>query len=95
MTNEEKIYLDDLITKALTIDTDEIRENIDVENIVFDIELAAYLIEPSSKDYSDKNLCASYEIALPVCTDEQNEKYEAFACYAELREKLGDKMNRA
>jgi len=24
MTNEEKIYLDDLITKALTIDTDEI-----------------------------------------------------------------------
>lgn len=61
-------------------------KNIDVENIVFDIELAAYLIEPSSKDYSDKNLCASYEIALPVCTDEQNEKYEAFACYAELCE---------
>lgn len=29
-------------------------KNIDVENIVFDIELAAYLIEPSSKDYSDK-----------------------------------------
>ena len=24
MTKEEKIYLDDLITKALTIDTDEI-----------------------------------------------------------------------
>ena len=67
-------------------------KNIDVENIVFDIELAAYLIEPSSKDYSDKNLCASYEIALPVCTDEQNEKYEAFACYAELCEKLGDKI---
>ena len=63
-------------------------KNIDVENIVFDIELAAYLIEPSSKDYSDKNLCASYEIALPVCADEQNEKYEAFACYAELCEKL-------
>ena len=67
-------------------------KNIDVENIVFDIELAAYLIEPSSKDYSDKNLCASYEIALPVCADEQNEKYEAFACYAELCEKLGDKI---
>ena len=67
-------------------------KNIDVENIVFDIELAAYLIEPSSKDYSDKNLCASYEVALPVCTDEQNEKYEAFACYAELCEKLGDKI---
>ena len=67
-------------------------KNIDVENIVFDIELAAYLIEPSSKDYSDKNLCASYEIALPVCTDEQNEKYEAFACYGELCEKLGDKI---
>lgn len=28
----------------------------------------------------------------PVCTDEQNEKYEAFACYAELCEKLGDKI---
>ena len=67
-------------------------KNIDVENIVFDIELAAYLIEPSSKDYSDKNLCASYEITLPVCADEQNEKYEAFACYAELCEKLGDKI---
>ena len=67
-------------------------KNIDVENIVFDIELAAYLIEPSSKDYSDKNLCAAYEITLPVCTDEQNEKYEAFACYAELCEKLGDKI---
>ena len=67
-------------------------KNIDVENIVFDIELAAYLIEPSSKDYSDKNLCASYEITLPVCADEQNEKYEAFACYAELCKKLGDKI---
>ena len=78
------------ISKTLYAYADE--KNIDVENIVFDIELAAYLIEPSSKDYSDKNLCASYEITLPVCADEQNEKYEAFACYAELCEKLGDKI---
>ena len=66
------------------------KNNLTVNNIVFDVELAAYLIEPSSKDYSDENLCAAYEIALPLCNDEENEKYRAFDCYEALCGKLYD-----
>lgn len=49
------------------------KKNIEVKSLAFDIELAAYLIEPSSKDYSDENLCGGYGITLP-----KNEKFWNF-----------------
>ena len=62
------------------------KKNIEVKSLAFDIELAAYLIEPSSKDYSDENLCGGYGITLP-----KNEKFSelsALAVYDVLCEKL-------
>lgn len=62
------------------------KKNIEVKSLAFDIELAAYLIEPSSKDYSDENLCGGYGIMLP-----KNEKFSelsALAVYDVLCEKL-------
>ena len=53
----------------------------------FDVELAAYLLEPSSKDYTDDNLCAANQIELPACSDE-HKAYRALAKYDKLCEKL-------
>ena len=46
-------------------------------------------MEPSSKDYSDENLCAAYEIDLP-CTE--NENYKPY-CVLTVYEKLCDKLS--
>lgn len=53
----------------------------------FDVELAAYLLEPSSKDYTDENLCAANQIELPACAEE-HKAYRALAKYDKLCEKL-------
>ncbi len=53
----------------------------------FDVELAAYLLEPSSKDYTDDNLCAANQIELPACAEE-HKAYRALAKYDRLCEKL-------
>ena len=53
----------------------------------FDVELAAYLLEPSSKDYTDENLCAANQIELPACSDE-HKAYRALSKYDKLCEKL-------
>lgn len=59
-----------------------------VNSLVFDIELAAYLIEPSSKDYSDENLCASYGIELPYTENDEDKKYLPIGVYNILCDKL-------
>ncbi len=59
-----------------------------VNSLVFDIELAAYLIEPSSKDYSDENLCASYGIELPYTENDEDKKYLPVGVYNILCDKL-------
>ena len=55
---------------------------------LFDVELAAYLLEPSSKDYTDENLCAANRIELPVTEDEAHKPYRALAVYRRLCDKL-------
>lgn len=52
MTNEEKVYLDDLITKALTIDTDEIEGQQTIN--LNDINLCAV-------DYSKSDITSDYD----------------------------------
>lgn len=64
------------------------RNNFEVKSLVFDIELAAYLLEPSAKDYSDENLCASHAIELPYTENKEYKKYTPFAVYDVLCEKL-------
>ena len=56
--------------------------------IEFDTELAAYLLNPSEKDYSDEHLCMIYDVALPVTDDEDKKQYRALAVYDKLCEKL-------
>lgn len=56
-------------------------------SLAFDIELAAYLLQPSEKDYSDLNLCAMHEIELPQA-DEEHKKYAVLAAYGKLCEIL-------
>lgn len=60
----------------------------EVKSLVFDVELAAYLLEPSSKDYSDENLCAAYEINLPFTENDELKPYCTLAVYDKLCEKL-------
>lgn len=68
------------------------RNGFDVKSLAFDVELAAYLLEPSSKDYSDENLCASYAIDLPRTKNEEYQKYAPLAVYNLLCDKLMSKI---
>ena len=60
--------------------------------IEFDTELAAYLLNPSEKDYSDEHLCMIYDVALPVTDDEDKKQYRALAVYDKLSEKLENEI---
>ena len=64
------------------------RKGFEVKSLVFDVELAAYLLEPSAKDYSDENLCKLNEIELPVTETEEYKIYRPLAVYDVLCEKL-------
>lgn len=56
----------------------------EITNLKFDVELAAYLLQPSEKDYSDENLCAMHEIELPAAENAENQKYAPLAVYDKL-----------
>ncbi len=64
------------------------KHGISVRAPLFDVELAAYLLEPSSKDYTDDNLCAANQIELPATDNEAHKPYRALAVYDRLCEKL-------
>ena len=68
------------------------RNGFEIKSLVFDVELAAYLLEPSSKDYSDENLCKLNEIELPTTENEEYKKYRALAVYGLLCEKLNSEI---
>lgn len=68
------------------------RNGFEIKSLVFDVELAAYLLEPSSKDYSDENLCKLNEIELPTTENEEYKKYRALAVYDLLCEKLNSEI---
>lgn len=64
------------------------RHGLPVRCALFDAELAAYLLEPSAKDYTDEHLCAANQIDLPACDSEAHMPYRALAVYDKLCEKL-------
>lgn len=68
------------------------RKGFEIKSLVFDVELAAYLLEPSSKDYSDENLCKLNEIELPTAEKEEYKSYRALAVYDLLCEKLNSEI---
>lgn len=68
------------------------KKGFEIAGKIFDVELAAYLLNPSSKDYSDENLCGSYGISMPAADDENNNKYRPLAVYDRLCEKLANEI---
>lgn len=68
------------------------RKGFEIRSLVFDVELAAYLLEPSAKDYSDENLCKLNEIELPTTENEEYKNYRALAVYDLLCEKLDSEI---
>lgn len=68
------------------------RKGFEIKSLVFDVELAAYLLEPSSKDYSDENLCKLNEIELPTTENEEYKSYRALAVYDLLCEMLNSEI---
>lgn len=68
------------------------RKGFEIKSLVFDVELAAYLLEPSAKDYSDENLCKLNEIELPTTENEEYKNYRALAVYDLLCEKLDSEI---
>ena len=95
--SDDKEFFDSLITdehiskytrnsKALFAYAD--KNEIEVKALDFDIELAAYLIEPSAKDYTDEHLCGGYGITLPSPDSDENALYATVAAYEVLCERL-------
>lgn len=68
------------------------RKGFEIRSLVFDVELAAYLLEPSAKDYSDENLCKLNDIELPTTENEEYKNYRALAVYDLLCEKLDSEI---
>ena len=68
------------------------RHAIDLTTISFDVELAAYLLQPSEKDYSDENLCGMHEVKLPEAAREEDKPLRALAVYDQLCEKLENEI---
>ena len=68
------------------------RKGFEIKSLVFDVELAAYLLEPSAKDYSDENLCKLNEIELPTTENEEYKNFRALAVYDLLCEKLDSEI---
>ena len=96
VSSDESVFNEILSDEALTVYTRGCKalfayadqKGFEVSCKIFDVELAAYLLEPSSKDYSDENLCAANQIELPVAENEEQKPYRALAVYDKLCEKL-------
>ncbi|MBQ9743342.1 MAG: DNA polymerase I [Ruminococcus sp.] len=54
------------------------RQGIDMDVVSFDVTLAAYLLNPSSSDYSPERLCAEYRIEEPRLCDNDTEISPAY-----------------
>ena len=64
------------------------RHGLQIYHLTFDVELAAYLLQPSEKDYADETLCAVYEVVLPVADNEEDKSLCPLAVYDRLCKKL-------
>ena len=69
------------------------KKGIDAENISFDLSLAAYLLSPSSTDYSIERLCTEYSVSLPQVEGEGVTAHTAsmWEVYAKLKKQIEEK----
>lgn len=69
------------------------KKGIDLDNIVFDVSLAAYLLSPSSTDYSVERLCTEYSVPLPEVVGEGVTKEQAslWEVYLKLTKQIEEK----
>lgn len=96
LSDDEKLFREILIDEDIqkftrnskTLFAYADKNGFEVKLLAFDVELAAYLLEPSSKDYSDENLCGANGIELPIAENEEYAKYRAFAVFDRLCERL-------
>lgn len=65
----------------------------ELESVEFDISLAAYLLSPSSTDYSVERLCTEYSIALPKLEGEgvTEAKASLWEIYLKLKKEIQEK----
>ena len=68
------------------------RNGFEIKNLAFDVELAAYLLQPSEKDYSDETLCTVYEVAMPAAERDEDKPLCPLAAYDKLCEKLENEI---
>ncbi len=68
------------------------KNDFEIQNLIFDTELAAYLLEPSAKDYSDAKLCAANSIEMPHTESEELAKYKPLSVYDVLCGRLFDEI---
>ena len=96
LSDDEKLFREILIDEDIqkftrnskTLFAYADKNGFEVKSLAFDVELAAYLLEPSSKDYSDENLCGANGIELPIAENEEYSRYRAFAMFDRLCDKL-------
>ena len=64
---------------------------LELKNVVFDAQLAGYILNPSSNDYSASRLAMEYGVDLPA---DEDEKSPAVACHLlkKIEEKLNEKL---
>lgn len=69
------------------------KKGFEVLNVAFDVSLAAYLLSPSSTDYSAERLCAEYGISLPSVEGEEVTQAEAslWEIYLKLKKQIEEK----
>lgn len=69
------------------------KKGFDAENISFDLSLAAYLLSPSSTDYSIERLCTEYSVSLPQVEGEGVTAHTAsmWEVYAKLKKQIEEK----
>ncbi len=64
------------------------RQGIDMDVVSFDVTLAAYLLNPSSSDYSPERLCAEYRIEEPQLCDNDTDISPAYGALSRIARAL-------
>ena len=95
MSLVEDIFEDEAVAK-ITEDSKAafafaVDNGIELKNVVFDAQLAGYILNPSSNDYSASRLAMEYGVDLPA---DEDEKSPAVACWLlnRIEEKLNEKL---
>lgn len=69
------------------------KKGFELDNVAFDISLAAYLLSPSSTDYSVERLCTEYSVALPEVENDgiTQAKAALWEVYLKIKKQIEEK----